>query len=202
MYPNFDINKIDFSKSSDGLIPSIIQHAQSKEVLMLGYMNKESVQKTLETRKATFFSRSKNRLWLKGESSENYLNVQSICYDCDQDALLLQCLPDGPTCHKGTDSCFTDSNLSFLHRLEGIIEERLASKDENSYTYRLTQKGINKVAQKVGEEAVEIVIEAKDNNDDLFLNEAADLMYHYILLLNQKGKTLKDVEGVLIDRNK
>ena len=190
----------DFQKG-DGLIPVIIQDCDSMQVLMLGYMNKEAYLKTLETGKVTFFSRSKQRLWTKGEESGNILRLQSLKLDCDRDTLLIQARPAGPTCHKGTISCFGDQfEGSYLHVLENRIKDRLENGDETSYTRRLFNKGINKVAQKVGEEAVELVIEAKDDEADLFKGEAADLMYHYILLLQAKGFTLSDIEKVLQDR--
>jgi phosphoribosyl-ATP pyrophosphohydrolase/phosphoribosyl-AMP cyclohydrolase len=193
---------INFNKS-DGLIPVIIQDFQTLQVLMLGYMNGEAYEKTKTEKRVTFFSRSKNRLWTKGETSGNFLEVISIYEDCDQDTLLIMAKPKGPTCHNGTDSCFaTTDETTFLYELENTLKERILSNDANSYTVSLVQKGINKVAQKVGEEAVELVIEAKDNNADLFLNEAADLMYHYLLLLQVKGFALNDVETILKDRNK
>ena len=192
---------LDFSKNN-GLIPVIIQDNKSQQVLMLGYMNEEALQKTQEENTVTFFSRSKNRLWTKGESSGNFLEVISIYEDCDQDTLLITVKPTGPTCHKGTNSCFgTNDESPFLYQLENILKNRILSNDTNSYTVSLVQKGINKVAQKVGEEAIELVIEAKDNNNSLFLNEAADLMYHYLLLLQVKGFSLQNVETILKDRN-
>lgn len=193
---------LDFSKQN-GLVPAIIQDAKTKMVLMLGYMNEEALTKTKELGKVTFFSRSKNRLWTKGEESGNHLEVVSIKEDCDNDTLLIQANPAGPTCHTGKTSCFgEDSNLSFFHQLEQVVEYRLAGDDEKSYTKKLVAEGINKVAQKVGEEAVELVIEAKDDNKELFLNEAADLMYHYIVLLQAKGYSLSDVELILKERHK
>lgn len=193
--------KVDFSKNN-GLIPVIIQDNQTQQVLMLGYMNEEAVEKTKAENRVTFFSRSKNRLWTKGETSGNFLDVVSIKEDCDNDTLLILVNPNGPTCHKGTKSCFgTTHEITFLYYLENILKERISSKDVNSYTVSLVQKGINKVAQKVGEEAIELVIEAKDNDPDLFLNEAADLMYHYLLLLQVKGFSLHDVETILKERN-
>ena len=193
---------LDFSKNN-GLIPTIIQDYQTQQVLMLGYMNEEALQKTLKENIVTFFSRSKNRLWTKGETSENYLKVVSIKEDCDQDALLIKVIPNGPTCHNGTTSCFADeAQLPFLNQLEQVIEGRIANQNANSYVASLFQKGINKIAQKVGEEAVELVIEAKDNNKELFLNEAADLLFHYLLLLKVKGFGLTDVETILKSRMK
>ena len=193
--------KIDFSKG-DGLVPAIIQHYTTKSVLMLGYMNEEALAKTQELGKVTFFSRSKNRLWTKGEESGNFLLLKTIEVDCDNDTLLIQAEPVGPTCHKGTDTCFGDADASgFVHQLQRIIEDRKANPSEKSYTSSLFEKGINKIAQKVGEEAVEVVIEAMDDNDELFLNESADLLFHYLVLLTAKGKTLADVEEVLKTRH-
>ena len=194
--------KPDFNKS-DGLIPVIVQDEVSLQVLMLGYMNQEAYEKTLSENKVTFFSRSKNRLWTKGETSENFLWVKEIKLDCDNDTLLVLAKADGPTCHKGTVSCFaTQPAKGFLYRLEETISERIDQNTEGSYTNELYRRGINKVAQKVGEEAVELVIEAKDNNDELFKNEAADLMYHYLILLKAKGFTLEEIEEVLKAREK
>ena len=194
--------KPDFNKTN-GLIPVIIQDEVSLQVLMLGYMNQEAYEKTLSERKVTFFSRSKNRLWTKGETSENFLWVKEIKLDCDNDTLLVLAKADGPTCHKGTISCFnTQHAKGFLYRLEETISERIDQNDEGSYTNQLYRRGINKVAQKVGEEAVELVIEAKDDNDELFKNEAADLMYHYLILLKAKGFTLEEIEEVLKAREK
>ena len=193
---------IDFSKYN-GLIPIIIQNNQTQQVLMLGYMNEEALQKTQQENTVTFFSRSKNRLWTKGETSGNFLKVISIKEDCDQDALLIQVIPNGPTCHNGTISCFaTEAPISFLKELENVIEERITNPNSESYVTSLFQKGINKIAQKVGEEAVELVIEAKDSNADLFLGEAADLLFHYLVLLKAKGFGLEDVEAILKDRMK
>ncbi|NNT70966.1 bifunctional phosphoribosyl-AMP cyclohydrolase/phosphoribosyl-ATP diphosphatase HisIE [Flavobacterium sp. IMCC34852] len=193
---------LDFSKNN-GLIPTIIQDNQSQQVLMLGYMNEEAFQKTQEEKIVTFFSRSKNRLWTKGETSGNFLKVVSIKEDCDQDALLIKVLPNGPTCHNGTTSCFdNEPQFSFLNELEKVIEERISNPSSDSYVASLFQKGLNKIAQKVGEEAVELVIEAKDDNADLFLNEAADLLFHYLVLLKAKGFNLENVEMILKDRMK
>lgn len=191
---------INFNKS-DGLIPVIIQDFQTLQVLMLGYMNDAAYKKTKKENRVTFFSRSKNRLWTKGETSGNFLEVISIYEDCDEDTLLIMAKPKGPTCHNGTISCFANEENTFLYQLENTLKNRIESKDANSYTVSLVKKGINKVAQKVGEEAVELVIEAKDNNANLFLNEAADLMYHYLLLLQVKGFSLNDVESILKERN-
>lgn len=198
--------KIDFNKNKDGLIPAIIQDATTKNVLMLGYMNKEAYQKTMETKKVTFFSRTKQRLWTKGEESGNFLNLVAIENDCDQDTLLIQVNPVGPTCHKGSDTCWNEDNrqeFGFLTQLEGIIANRKENQDNSkSYVASLFKSGINKVAQKVGEEAVEVIIEAKDDNDELFLNESADLLFHYLILLKAKGYMLNDVVDVLKGRHK
>ena len=194
---------INFSKYTDGLVPVIIQDYQTLQVLMLGFMNEEAFRKTKDEGKVTFFSRSKNRLWTKGETSENYLMVKEILEDCDNDTLLIKATPLGPTCHTGDTSCFGKANDSFnLHELEKVIADRKNNPSEKSYTASLFAKGINKIAQKVGEEAVEIVIEAKDNNNDLFLGEAADLMFHYLVLLQAKGFTLQDVIDILEQRHK
>ena len=197
---------IDFSKSTHGLIPAIIQDSETKSVLMLGYMNAESYQKTLDTQKVTFFSRSKQRLWTKGEESGNFLNLVDIKNDCDNDTLLIQVKPEGPTCHTGSDTCWQEANnqeYGFLSKLEGTIKIRRENADsEKSYVASLFEKGINKIAQKVGEEAVEVVIEAKDDNDDLFLDESADLLFHYLILLQAKGFQLNDVVQVLKGRQK
>lgn len=198
--------KIDFNKNSDGLIPAIIQDPETKNVLMLGYMNEEAYQKTIETGKVTFFSRSKQRLWTKGETSGNFLILVSIKNDCDKDTLLIKVKPSGPTCHTGTDTCWHEdnkANFGFLSTLENVISERVENKENStSYVASLFEKGINKIAQKVGEEAVEVVIEAKDNNDDLFLNESADLLFHYLMLLKAKGFQLNDVVELLKGRHK
>ena len=198
--------KIDFNKNKDGLVPAIIQDATTKNVLMLGYMNEEAFQKTQDTKLVTFFSRTKNRLWTKGEESGNVLHLVDIKLDCDNDSLLLQVTPKGPTCHKGSDTCWNEENdqkYGFFSTLEATISERIANKDtEKSYVASLFAKGINKVAQKVGEEAVEVVIEAMDDNDSLFLYESADLLFHYLMLLQAKGFTLKDIEAELKSRQK
>ncbi|MFN0729411.1 bifunctional phosphoribosyl-AMP cyclohydrolase/phosphoribosyl-ATP diphosphatase HisIE [Polaribacter gochangensis] len=197
---------INFNKNNDGLVPAIIQDATTKNVLMLGYMNEEAFNKTNETKLVTFFSRTKNRLWTKGEESGNVLNVVDIKLDCDKDTLLISVNPTGPTCHKGSDTCWSESNqenFGFISKLEKTIENRIQDADtSNSYVASLFSEGINKVAQKVGEEAVEVIIEAKDNNNDLFLNESADLLFHYLLLLQAKGFQLKDVVDVLKGREK
>ncbi|KAB1071312.1 bifunctional phosphoribosyl-AMP cyclohydrolase/phosphoribosyl-ATP diphosphatase HisIE [Tamlana haliotis] len=191
---------------AQGLVPAIIQDATTSKVLMLGYMNEEAYKKTVDTKQVTFFSRSKQRLWTKGEESGNVLNLVSIKNDCDNDSLLIQVHPAGPTCHKGTGNCWGEENNStygFFSNLEDVIAERVANKDTNkSYVASLFSKGINKVAQKVGEEAVETVIEAMDNNDELFLYESADLLFHYLMLLQAKGFTLKDIEAELKGRHK
>ena len=196
---------IDFNKNNDGLVPAIIQDATTKNVLMLGYMNEEALNKTQSTKHVTFYSRTKKRLWTKGEESGNFLNLMDIKIDCDNDTLLIQANPEGPTCHKGTDTCWDENNLQnfgFLTRLEDIIKDRKTnSKPEESYVASLFEKGINKIAQKVGEEAVEVVIEAKDSNTELFLNESADLLFHYLILLQAKGFTLNDVVEILRKRH-
>ncbi len=198
--------KIDFEKYSNGLVPAIIQDNKTSKVLMLGYMNEEAFLKTNQSKTITFFSRSKNRLWTKGEESGNYMELISIAVDCDSDALLIKVNPTGPVCHKGTDTCWQEenaSNFGFLSELENIIQDRKEyAENEESYISSLFKKGINKIAQKVGEEAVEVVIEAKDSNDDFFLNESADLLFHYMILLQAKGFKLKDIEKTLIKRHK
>jgi phosphoribosyl-ATP pyrophosphohydrolase/phosphoribosyl-AMP cyclohydrolase len=195
---------IDFGKFTDGLVPAIIQDSETSKVLMLGYMNRDAFAKTMSDGKITFFSRSKQRLWTKGEESGNYLIVQSHEVDCDQDALLFKVKPVGPVCHTGADTCWNESNIStdFLNQLEKIINLRKNSPDEGSYVSSLFKKGINKIAQKVGEEAVELVIEAKDQNDELFVNEAADLLFHYLILLNSKGFNLDDIRKILKQRHR
>ena len=192
---------IDFEKSN-GLVPVIVQDVITLQVLMLGYMNEEALQKTTESGRVTFFSRSKNRLWTKGETSNNFLNVKEILPDCDNDTILIKAQPQGPSCHTGSYSCFGEKdNKGFLYQLQDTINKRIAENDESSYTNQLFKRGINKVAQKVGEEAIELVIEAKDNNDDLFKNEAADLLYHYLILLRAKDFKLEDIEEVLRKRS-
>ena len=197
---------IDFTKSADGLIPAIIQDSETKTVLMLGYMNAESYQKTLDTKKVTFYSRSKQRLWTKGEESGHFLNLVDIKNDCDNDTLLIQVKPEGPTCHTGLDTCWQESNnqeYGFISKLEKTIKVRRENSDsEKSYVASLFKLGINKIAQKVGEEAIEVVIEAKDDNDNLFLDESADLLFHYLILLQAKGFQLNDVVDVLKKRQK
>lgn len=204
---------IDFDKNSDGLVPAIIQDANTKKVLMLGYMNEAAFLKTNETKQVTFYSRSKKRLWTKGEESGNFLDLVDIKLDCDRDTLLIHANPRGPVCHKGTDTCWAEENTTdfgFLTKLEGIIKSRqklsetepeLRNENDSSYVVSLFDKGLNKIAQKVGEEAVETVIEAKDENDGLFLNESADLLFHYLILLRAKGFELRDVVKILEDRH-
>lgn len=205
MFKNKIMN-INFNKTPDNLIPAIIQDNETKNVLMLGYMNQEALEQTLATNKVTFFSRSKNRLWTKGEESGNFLELISIKEDCDNDTLLVKVKPVGPTCHTGLDTCWQEVNnqeFGFLSKLENTIATRKANADaEKSYVASLFAKGINKIAQKVGEEAVEVVIEAKDNNNDLFLSESADLLFHYLILLQAKGFELNDVVEVLKNREK
>lgn len=198
-----DINQVDFEKEN-GLVPAIIQDLKTAKVLMLGYMNKEALEKTLHTGKVTFFSRSKQRLWTKGETSENYLQLKSMAVDCDSDSLLVLVEPKGPTCHTGSDTCWDENNVNniqFLSYLTQVIKERKQLPIDESYVARLFSKGINKVAQKVGEEAVEVVIEAKDNDEKLFLNESADLLFHLMMLLEAKGYTLNEVVSVLKERH-
>ena len=197
---------IDFNKNTDGLVPAIVQDAVTKNVLMLGFMNQEAFQKTKASGLVTFFSRTKNRLWTKGEESGNVLDLVDMKLDCDNDTLLVSVIPKGPTCHKGSETCWNEDNnqsFGFISKLEDTISSRIENADtQKSYVASLFAKGINKVAQKVGEEAVEVVIEAKDNNDDLFLEESADLLFHYLLLLQAKGFTLKDIEAELKKRQK
>ncbi len=194
---------IDFRKYTDGLVPAIVQDFSTNKVLMLGFMNGEAVVKTEELGKVTFYSRTKKRLWTKGEESGNFLLLKEMKLDCDNDTILIKANPVGPVCHTGADTCFSEKNHSnnFLEYLEHIIELRKQVSPEQSYVSKLFTKGINKIAQKVGEEAVELVIEAKDNNEDLFLNEAADLMFHYLLLLNAKGYKLQNVIEILQQRH-
>lgn len=192
--------KIDFSK---GLVPAVIQDSETLQVLMVGFMNDEAFQKTMQEGKVTFFSRSKNRLWTKGETSGNFLYVKQILTDCDNDSVLIKVSPAGPVCHTGNTSCFTEEpSKGFLYRLEGIINDRIENDITDSYTNKLFKKGINKVAQKVGEEAVELVIESKDENMELFENEAADLLYHLLILLKKKETRLENIESVLKKRHK
>ena len=195
--------KIDFEKYVDGLVPVIVQDANTNVVLMLGFMNAEALQKTLDTKLVTFFSRSKNRLWTKGETSKNYLHLIDIKPDCDKDTILIKAKPDGPVCHTGADTCFNEKNINdnFLKHLEIIIKTRKEEGSETSYVNALFKKGINKIAQKVGEEAVELVIEAKDDDADKFVNEAADLLFHYLILLQAKARSLNDVIQILKKRH-
>ena len=195
---------LDFSKNKDGLVPAIIQDNITHKVLMLGYLNKESLSLTLSTDVVHFYSRTKQRIWKKGEESGNELKVVSLKEDCDKDTVLIKVNPVGPVCHKGDDTCFEDSNDSddFISTLENIIQERKINPSDSSYVSSLFKKGTNKIAQKVGEEAVELVIEAKDDNDDLFLNESADLLFHYLILLQDKGYKMKDVVDILKSRIK
>ncbi len=193
---------IDFKKGN-GLVPVVVQDNNTLQVLMLGYMNEEAYQKTLESKLVTFYSRSKERLWTKGESSGNTLELVDVMIDCDQDTLLIKANPNGPTCHTGSMSCFKEeTGKGFIYELEQTINDRIDSNDPDSYTNKLFRRGINKVAQKVGEEAVEVVIESKDNDDNLFKNEAADLLYHFLILLKAKGVKLQDIEDVLKERSK
>lgn len=194
---------VNFNKYHDGLVPAIVQDDQTEKVLMLGFMNQEAIDKTQEEGKVVFYSRSKGRLWTKGEESGNFLIFKGMSLDCDQDTILIKAIPLGPVCHTGADTCWDEKNHreDFLAILEEIIQERKTVAPEQSYVARLFQKGINKIAQKVGEEAVELVIEAKDQDENLFLNEAADLLFHYLILLNAKGFILQDVTEVLRTRH-
>ena len=196
------MEQIDFSKGN-GLVPVVIQDNNTLQVLMVGYMNEEALKKTSEEKRVTFFSRSKNRLWTKGETSGNYLQVVEILSDCDNDSILIKADAAGPTCHTGSTSCFAEETAKgFIYKLENVINQRIDNNEGESYTNKLYKKGINKVAQKVGEEAVELVIEAKDDNIDLFKNEAADLLYHLLILLKTKGVNLQSIEEVLKERHK
>ena len=195
---------IDFTKSPDGLVPAVVQDDQTGKVLMLGYMNAEAYGKTQAEGIVTFFSRSKQRLWTKGETSANFLHVKQLLVDCDGDTLLIKAHPDGPTCHTGADTCFDEVNQGrgqFLNYLQGIIHDRKVNPTDQSYTASLFKRGVNKIAQKVGEEAVELVIEAKDNNDDLFRGEAADLLFHYLVLLEEKNIDLDEIISILQQRH-
>ena len=198
------LDKIDFSKYSDGLVPAIVQDIESGKVLMLGFMNAAAIETTLATKKVTFFSRAKKRLWTKGEESGHFLNYKDMLLDCDDDSLLVKAVPVGPTCHTGSDTCFGEENNSahFLTYLETVIASRKNDSPDSSYVASLFSKGINKIAQKVGEESVELVIESKDDNDLLFLNEASDLLFHYLILLQAKGYSLQDVIEILKNRHK
>jgi len=195
--------KIDYKKYSDGLVPAIIQDHKTQRVLMLGFMNEEALQKTMQEGRVTFYSRSRNRLWTKGEESGNFLLLKEVMSDCDNDTLLIKAEPLGPVCHTGADTCWSEKNHpeDFLSYLEDIIELRKTSTDEKSYVRQLFHTGINKIAQKVGEEAVELIIEAKDVNNDLFLNEASDLLFHFLILLQAKGYKLNDVIAILKKRH-
>ena len=196
---------INFNKHPDGLVPAIVQDASTKRVLMLGYMNQEAVNATQEKQQVTFYSRSKKRLWTKGEESGHFLQLVDMAVDCDQDTLLIQANPVGPSCHTGDDTCWGEDNTpsyGFLTALEEVINDRKNNPSDKSYVARLFAKGMNKIAQKVGEEAVETVIEAKDENSDLFLNESADLLFHLMILLQAKGHRLDDVVQILEERQK
>jgi phosphoribosyl-ATP pyrophosphohydrolase/phosphoribosyl-AMP cyclohydrolase len=194
---------LDFNKNKDGLVPAIIQDYNTHKVLMLGYLNKESLSLTLSTDVVHFYSRTKQRIWKKGEESGNELKLVSLKEDCDNDTVLIKVNPVGPVCHKGDDTCFKDLNVKddFINKLEDIIEDRKINPSDSSYVSSLFEKGINKIAQKLGEEAIELVIEAKDNNEDLFLNESADLLFHFLILLQEKGYKIKDVVKVLNSRS-
>lgn len=191
--------EVNFSKYADGLAPAIVQDERTRKVLMLGFMNQAALDRTREIGKLTFYSRSKKRLWTKGEESGHFLTLKSMALDCDQDTLLIQAMPQGPVCHTGTDTCWGEKNepAGFLSHLESVIRERKDHPSENSYVSGLFKKGINKIAQKLGEESVELIIEAKDQDDSLFLNEAADLLFHYLILLQARGHNLQDVSDVL-----
>lgn len=198
------LQSIDFSKSPGNLVPVIVQDDVTGKVLMLGYMNSQALQQTIATKLVTFYSRSKQRIWVKGETSKNFLHLTEIKADCDNDTLLVKANPGGPVCHTGADTCFNEANTSdnFLALLEEIISDRKQNPDTKSYTSSLFEKGINSIAQKVGEEAIEIIIESKDDNEKLFLNEAADLLFHYLILLQAKEKRLNDVVEILKGRHK
>ena len=200
-----DINIIDFNKSSNGLIPVVVQDSATLQVLMLGYMNKEALEQTLQTKKVTFFSRSKQRLWVKGEVSENYLLLKDVFIDCDNDTLLVMAKPCGPTCHTGSISCFSEqktSGLNYLGMVDAVIQDRIANPTEDSYTYKLISRGLNKVAQKVGEEAVEVVIAALAETREDYLGEMTDLLYHALVLLHAQGMNLDDVGEVIAERHR
>lgn len=193
----------DFTKSPDNLLPAIIQNARTAKVLMLGYMNEEAFEKTQKEGKVTFFSRSKNRLWTKGETSGNYLTVDSMSIDCDNDTILIQAFPDGPTCHEGTETCFKDETpKGFLYQLESVIQNRKQNPDSTSYTSELFSKGTKKIAQKVGEEATEVILEAMAGERELLIEESSDLMYHWLVLLADQGVSLSDIEEKLRERHK
>ncbi len=196
---------LDFKKNQDGLVPAIIQDATTKTVLMLGYMNEEALAQTIKSGKVTFFSRTKKRLWTKGEESGNFLNLVELKADCDRDTFLISVHPEGPACHTGSDTCWNEKNISgfgFLSQLEEIIRDRKENQgNTKSYVSSLFREGMNRIAQKLGEEAIETVIEAKDNNDELFLNESADLLFHYLILIQAKGFQLSDIESILKNRH-
>jgi phosphoribosyl-ATP pyrophosphohydrolase/phosphoribosyl-AMP cyclohydrolase len=193
----------NFTKSADNLLPAIIQNAMTGKVLMLGYMNEEAFEKTTKEGTVTFFSRSKNRLWTKGETSENYLTVQSMSIDCDNDTILIQAIPTGPTCHEGTETCFKDETpKGFLYQLESVIRDRKQNPDATSYTSELFSKGTKKIAQKVGEEATEVILEAMAGERELLIEESSDLMYHWLVLLADQGVSLSDIEAKLRDRHR
>lgn len=196
--------KIDFEKSSDGLVPAIVQDAETHKILMLGYMNRAAFEQTQKKEFVTFFSRSRQKLWTKGETSGNFLRVEKILIDCDDDTILIKANPLGVVCHTGAETCFNEKNESenFLFVLEKVIKERKQNRREDSYTSKLFENGLNKIAQKVGEEAFELVIEAKDDNNDLFKNEAADLLFHYLVLLAAKNVSLKEITEILKSRRK
>mgnify|MGYP001470273325 FL=1 len=195
--------KIDFNKNSVGLVPAIIQDVETKNVLMLGYMNKEALDLTLESKKVHFFSRSKNRIWMKGEESGNFLNLISLKPDCDNDSILIKVKPLGPTCHKGDDTCWGEKNeLNYIDYIQDLIDDRILNLDKNSYTSNLVSKGIDKIAQKVGEEAVETIIEAKNSDKSKFLNESADLFFHFLILLKYKKFNFEDIINILKTRVK
>ncbi len=198
------IKRVDFSKGESGLIPAIVQDASTAVVLMLGYMNSEALEETINNELVTFYSRSKQRLWVKGETSKNYLHVVDIKHDCDFDTLLIKAKPDGIVCHTGADTCFNEENIAdnFLLSLEKIIKGRKKHPVSGSYTSTLFKRGLNAITQKVGEEAVELVIEAKDNNKKLFLNEAADLLFHFLVLLREKNADLDEVLDILKERHR
>lgn len=189
--------------ANTGLIPAIVQHADTGQVLMLGYMNQQALDQTLQSKLVTFYSRSRKEIWIKGATSGHYLNLISVSFDCDGDSLLVQARPDGPACHTGTSSCFgTPVAKGFLRQLETVINDKISAEAAGSYTYQLFSKGVNKIAQKVGEEATELVIEAKDENPELFRNEAADLLYHFLLLLRYKEASLEEIETILYQRHR
>jgi phosphoribosyl-ATP pyrophosphohydrolase/phosphoribosyl-AMP cyclohydrolase len=198
---NLIISDLNFEKG-DGLLPAIIQDSLTSQVLMLGYVNEESLKITVETGQVTFFSRSKNKLWTKGETSGNYFKMVSAEMDCDRDSMLIKVIPEGPACHTGSVSCFSDKQMGFLYKLEQVIAHRKISGDSNSYVSGLFAKGLNKIAQKVGEEAVETVIAAINETDENFINEASDLMFHFLILLQQKGRKLADIEEILVNRHR